>query len=193
MQDSSLTTRRSKSVPKQWRSISLPGVFVIFTLMFGLAMAFVTPPFLVADEPQHLLRAYQISEFEFFSTFRGGKGGGSLPTSIAIICQPYHDVRYSGKIASAELILKTLQIPLRSNECSYYEFPNTAVYSPLAYIPQSIAIGIGRSLHLTTLSLMYLARVANLLLWTGCGYWAAACPGTSPADVSAHDDADGAV
>jgi uncharacterized membrane protein len=152
------------------RRISLSDLFVAFSLVFGLAMTVVTPPFQVPDEPQHLLRAYQISEFHFLPTFRDDKGGAELPTSIALICRPFGDVRYWGEVTSARTILKTLRIPLRPEVRAYYEFPNTAVYSPLAYLPQAIAVGIGRELRLTPLTLMYLARFANLLIWIGSGY-----------------------
>src|SRR6185369_3390333 len=42
------------------------------------------------------------------------------------------------------------------------DFRTTAPYSPIAYLPQALAIGLGRSLGLSPVALLYCARLAGL-------------------------------
>jgi uncharacterized membrane protein len=152
--------------------ISLPFFFVILAIDFGLAIAVLTPPYQAPDEPNHLLRAYQVSEGTFAPPFRRFRGGGFLPSSIAATCAPFFGVRYSAMKTSIADILNDMRIPLKPDVRMYYDFPNTATFSPLSYVPQALAIKVGRSLGCTTLQLLYLGRFANLFFWTGAGYLA---------------------
>lgn len=45
-------------------------------------------------------------------------------------------------------------------------FPNTAIYSPVPYVPQLIGFGIGRATGLPPVMFLYLGRLCNLLAWT---------------------------
>ena len=45
-----------------------------------------------------------------------------------------------------------------------------SIYSPVAYLPQAAAIAAGRAFGLHPLALMYLGRVANLMVWIALGY-----------------------
>jgi uncharacterized membrane protein len=143
-----------------------------FSLAFGLAMLIITPPFEAPDEPHHFMRAYQISEGHLLPTFRDNIGGAELPASILVVSAPFDNSRRQRKLISTEDISKALRVPLAPNDRRYFEFSNTSAYPPLPYVPQALAIAIGRPMGLTALQLMYLARLFNLLTWCGSGYLA---------------------
>jgi uncharacterized membrane protein len=154
------------------RWFTLPRVFVALSLTFGLGMMIVTPPFESPDEPHHFMRAYQISEGHLLPTFRDNRGGDELPRSIFLITQPFDASQRQRKLTSSAEIMRVLRIPLAPADRQYFEFSNTSAYPPLPYVPQAMAIAIGRLMGLTALQLMYLARLFNLLTWCAGGYLA---------------------
>ncbi len=104
--------------------------------------------------------------------FRDNIGGDELPASIYLISQPFDASQRERKLVSSDEILHALRVPLAPNDRQYFEFSNTSAYPPLPYVPQALAIAIGRPMGLTALQLMYLARLFNLLTWCACGYLA---------------------
>jgi uncharacterized membrane protein len=154
------------------RRFTLPRVFVAMSLAFGLAMTIISPPFQVPDEHHHFMRAYQITEGHLMSAFRDDKGGEEMPQSIQIVYEQFNMQRRERRPISFGEILRAARIPLAPDRRMYVEFTNTSAYSPFPYLPQVAAIAIGRPLGLTVVELIYLARLANLLLWTAAGYLA---------------------
>ncbi|HEY1921576.1 MAG TPA: DUF2142 domain-containing protein, partial [Tepidisphaeraceae bacterium] len=131
----------------------------------------IVPPFQVPDEPDHFVRAYQISEGRLVSTWEGGIGRGILPVSIVRILEPFGPVRYNKTTTSWAEIRDALRIPLQPDVRAKYIL-ETAHYSPLAYMPQAVGIGIGRIMGWPPLVLMYMGRFCNLWTWIGLGYLA---------------------
>lgn len=163
------------AVPRVRRAGGLQHFFLLCCVTFGLALALLAAPFQAPDEPQHFLRAYQVSEGVIVATSHGGAGGGDMPRSITRVTSIFQRVRSgdSQRTSWAE-IQAALQIPLEPDEREFKEFPNTAIYSPLAYLPQAAGIRLGRAAGLGPLWLMYLARIANLMTWMLLGYAALA-------------------
>ena len=164
-------------------------MFLLNGIIFGILVLSVTPPFQAPDEHNHFLRAYQVSEGQFISDkrkFSEGEvvspyeyvnvvarldkkfaSGGSLPLSIAITFETgskgvefYHESKYD-----LEKTFPLLRLPLKEEQRAFFSFANTAIYSPVPYLPQSIGIAIGRKLDLSPIILMYMGRVVNLLMW----------------------------
>jgi uncharacterized membrane protein len=52
------------------------------------------------------------------------------------------------------------------------DFRNSALYSPIPYLPQALGLGLGRLLRLPLLDSYYLARLLNLLTCVALCYWA---------------------
>ena len=146
-------------------------VFVIAGFVFGTMMALIVPPFQVPDEPHHFFRAYQISEGRLTANWPDNIGQGDLPASLGQICRPFLGVRNNLEITSLSSIRDILRIPLKPQVRENYLLL-TAHYSPIGYVPQAIAIWLGRILDWPPLFLMYMGRLANLWTWTGLGYWA---------------------
>lgn len=158
--------------PTTARWFTMPRIFVAMSVAFGLAMLLLTPPFEVPDEPHHFMRAYQISEGHLLPTFRNNTGGADLPRSIALAAQPFDVSRRQRNLITFHEIVEASHIPLDPDDRVYFEFSNTSAYPPLPYIPQALAIMIGRTLSLTPIQLMYFARLFNLLVWVLAGYLA---------------------
>jgi len=138
-------------------------IFLTLTLFFGVPLVFLTPPFQVPDEPAHFLRAYQISQGEFVAPARGGLCGGELPSSLGNIFGPFEHLLFKPKEkTNLKTIVSQLDVPLDADKTQFFKFANVA-YSPIPYLPQSLAIAAGRALRLSPLRLMYLGRLANLL------------------------------
>jgi uncharacterized membrane protein len=64
-----------------------------------------------------------------------------------------------------QTLFSMLNYPLNSYNRSFAEFSNTALYTPLPYLPQAFGIGAGRILNLPPLVLVYMGRLANITVW----------------------------
>lgn len=116
-------------------------VFVITASIVGVVSAIIFPPFQVPDEHTHFFRAYQISTGEITSRVVEGKDIGGFVEPIPE-SKNYYQSSLSGRV--------------------FASFPTTASYSPIGYIPQSIGIGLARTLQLPFGYLILFGRVLNL-------------------------------
>ncbi len=123
-------------------------VFLTIGAMAGVLFIVVTPPLRGADESAHWYRAYQVSEGRLVAERRQDRVGGFLPKSLRITAD---DRPWRGAQAS-----------LRADERAFLDFRNTALYAPLPYLPQAIAIAAWRGVGVPPLTLFYLARAAGL-------------------------------
>jgi len=136
-------------------------------LLFGFAFLLLTPPFQTPDEFNHFFRAYQISEGGLLAVRHGARVGGDLPCSLSLLARTVNpDLRY--RIAHRQDLSRlraAFSLPLRPTVRQFTEFPNTALYAPLPYLPQVAGLLLGRCLGLPPLWLLYLGRAGNLLCW----------------------------
>lgn len=143
----------------------------LFCFLVGVACAmplvFLTPPFQVPDEPQHFYRAYQISEGRLRAEVENKIAGSRLPSSLINLSG---DFLGSRAIHTERSIIKRpwsvlpdgFAIPLQPEIREFIDFSGAASYSPIPYIPQSLAIAVGRMFDAGPLALLYLARLANV-------------------------------
>lgn len=148
--------------------------FVTIGLIFGILFLLITPPFQAADEYNHYYRAFQISEGQIIAQKYQNQVGGFLPKSLVTTTErvsvgiPFNP---EGK-QKPEKIFSLFNFPLESNNRVFVAFPNTAVYSPIPYLPQIIGITFARIIGLSPILLMYVGRICNLLVWLVLGYLA---------------------
>jgi uncharacterized membrane protein len=144
-------------------------IFLVCTIVFGLGLVFLIPPFQAPDEPGHFFRAYQISEGRWIARAENGVCGGELPASLVAVGKPFVRLEFKPrqKTSRAEIV-QTMKIPLAARERKFVLFAQV-IYPPVAYVPQAVAIGLGRELGISALGLMYLGRLANLLVFAGFG------------------------
>lgn len=137
-----------------------------FITLFGLIFALLVPPFQSPDEPNHFMRAWQVSEGQFFPEHAENRLGGMLPASLSEVCDTFNFLKNDpGARLNPQTLWNTLAIPLQAENRQFTDFANTAIYAPTAYIPQAAAIALLRPLGATPLQLLYAARMANLLVW----------------------------
>ena len=140
-------------------------------MISGLLIGRTTPPLLSPDEHAHLVRAYTLISGEWemhtpagrstaawidpaLAEFIGahrernrvviGRSPGPPPTEAALV-----------EAGNASLSGSTQPIALSA--------PGAAVYPPIAYLPQGLALGSARMLHLSVASAYGLARLVTLM------------------------------
>ena len=148
--------------------------FLVLGGFFGILMAFITPPALVGDEPNHFFRAYQISDGVIVSIRHEGSSGGWLPRSVLDTnrrlvgeIEMNHHIKFD-----TNLIWELRQLPLNEDDKVFVPFHNTVVYAPVPYIPQIIGILVGKAFSASPIGLIYFARVINLAFFLAMAYLA---------------------
>ena len=150
-------------------NIKLEHIYVILSLLFGIAFVFINGPFQAPDEYTHFYRAYQISDGKLVCEHYNNENGAYVPKSLVetnIIKNSQQIPFHSEKKFNVKDILSSFNTPLKPEEKIFIAIPNTSAYSPIVYLPQSIGIKIGRELNLSPLLLMYLGRLFNLIFST---------------------------
>jgi uncharacterized membrane protein len=154
-----------------------PLVCFLLGLLGVVPLVVLTPPFQVPDEQEHFHRAFQLSELQLRGIVRDGRAGGVLPSSLIELSE--HFLGTSAIHAERPITAQ----PLRQNWLAldrtldpdrreFVDFSSTAFYSPMAYLPQVIAIVGGRWAGAGPLALLYLARLANALVAVALLTWA---------------------
>lgn len=175
--------------------------FLAVALLFGFVFIALTPPFQAPDEWNHFFRAYHISEGNIFAQRdASGRVGDALPVSLIITTvSVFYNIPFSSenaerlnqaltkgegldtdlnpfsddkKLEKRDTIVSLFRIPLEPSRRAFVYFPGTAIYSPLAYIPQAVGIAVGRLFNMSPIGLLYMGRLVNLLVWAGLIFWA---------------------
>jgi len=138
-------------------------------LLGALPLVILTPPFQVPDEHQHFFRAYQLSEGRARSIVTDGKAGDMLPSSLPELATSFlerldfHIPRFvTEQPLKAELGAR-FNRPLDPDRREFVDFTGAAFYSPLPYLPEVAAIGVGRLIGAGPLAMFYMARLANAI------------------------------
>ena len=139
----------------------------LFGLLFGGSLVILSPPYSAPDEAAHFHRAYHCSEGKLYASNRDGRTGDDLPCSLtetyaAIADDARRDEEYQISWAKIE---KATGISLDPQRRRFTDFSSTALYSPMPYLPQSMAIWAARLCGVTPLAMLYPARVANLIAY----------------------------
>ncbi len=160
----------STAIAKLLRKNNAAGFFLVFASFFGLITIFLSPPMQPADETLHYWRAYQLSNFDILADkFSEDRFGYKIPSEIKSIT----DSLSGGITPKARLDLEQMY-KVKSwnnyynNEIVYFE--NTAINSPVGYIPYAITLLFGRLVELPHLVVFYLARVMGLIFYIGICY-----------------------
>jgi len=75
----------------------------------------------------------------------------------------------SSKVAFSRL-KELLREPLNPTQTQFFTFKNSAIYSPIGYLPQSLGLLLGRQLAFSLLGQFYLGRIFNVLIWIALTY-----------------------
>lgn len=140
----------------------------LLALLIGYSLA--AAPFRAPDEFNHFFRAYQVSEGELLAGRpMDGIVGGRLPRSLMNVAELVAD--YPGVPSNTlrpYVLARAWRLPLEPEKTDIFHFPNTALYSPVVYLPATLGIILGRIIGAGPLLLFYLARFANAIAGAGC-------------------------
>ena len=147
-------------------------IFLFFAVIIGLFMVFFIPPFQSQDEPNHFKRAYSVAVFKNFSIQKDSKLGNFLPSSIQNFINAASDTGqevtygHSGYKYSLDKAKKLLNYEINKNDQAFLNYPNMAIYSPAAYLPQSTGIFLAGLFTQKVLLLFLAGRIFNMLFYT---------------------------
>ena len=128
--------------------------FIVVSLIFGMIMLVITPPFQVPDEPVHFYRSYQVADFNFL------KHRDDFPASLKRLSDSCSRMQFSThEKTRREEILALGQIPVNPSERATMETPSYTI----PYLPQAFGIILGKMMNMNPLWLLYLGRLFNLL------------------------------
>jgi uncharacterized membrane protein len=153
------------SNPRYGRILRKPeSLFLVISIFFGLLLVFTTPPAIVGDEPNHFFRAYQVSQGHLMAREYGDLRGGWLPKSVFETCRNLvGDIEFHPDVKFDKAMFeKYARMPLKASDVMFVGFANTAANTPVPYVPQAIAISIGRAGNLPPLAILYFARLFDL-------------------------------
>jgi uncharacterized membrane protein len=148
-------------------------VFLYITVVFGILMIVLTPPFQPQDEASHFYRAWQVSSGTFSSIKQNHRLGGYIPRSLEKFYTEFHPFTLNqyNKISPNQL-WQTRLIALEPNDTVFIDFTNTALYSAFLYLPQALGIFIGHKFGANPFWLFYFGRLSNLLIFIILVYFA---------------------
>jgi uncharacterized membrane protein len=167
-QPQSVVPRRSP-----WRDARPQNVFAVVTLIFGTALALLTPPFQVPDEAAHFLRVYQLSQGVLLSPKQGDQYGGQVPLSMARFWNEFEFLKFHPlSKTSFGQVRAEMGRPLNPRETVFMPFPNTALYSPAPYLPQIIGTLAASRLVRSPISLLWAGRLGSVAGYVIIGWLA---------------------
>ncbi len=145
------------------RSIAIENRFLIIWIIISLMYFFSMTLFRVPDEENHFFRAFELSEFNVLTGYDSELGWGVTPLPIDRFS--LQDLERDWQSFSDNKDKVVLSNTL-TDQC----FPNTAVYSPLSYIPQIIGFMIASGFTNNVAVIVYTGRILNWLFITALLY-----------------------
>ena len=147
------------------RKAPLPLVFVVVAVPVGTFLVFAQPPGQGIDETAHFYRIWTLTHGVIVAPTVRGHTGGYIPGCVL----DYFN-RFSAE-ASRRGAFSFSQYWHSPTGCSsqtvFTPFPGAAVYSPVAYIPSLIAVGILHGIGLSLPVVFFVGRLVSLLAFIG--------------------------
>lgn len=142
---------RKKGVPLEKR-------FLFLALILGVMFVVILPPGQAPDDVTHFRRAYSLSTGEVMPDLsENNEVFGSMPV----------EVEYMPIMPSKGTYEKLLNnMDANSGENTDQVYTAAALYNFVCYIPQTIAIWIGKVFNFSILGIGYLVKIFNFLTWT---------------------------
>jgi uncharacterized membrane protein len=142
-------------------------------MAIALMLNVIIPPMQSPDEPAHLGRAYLLSQGQVVLDSAPQGAGGYVDDGLLRFMGIFLKVGVHGKMdfPLTESIVPSLHWEGTS---SHAGFTGSAYYFPAIYIPQAIALIIGKALHLSIATTYQLVRLAVFATTTALILWSAA-------------------
>lgn len=140
--------------------------FLIAALFFEWQYNQVTPPLQAPDEFNHFFRALQISEGQFSTVKQNNRLGGQVPESVRQFVLPYSNAATNLKYTlTKQDIYDSFHIKYNRSDTVFVDYPNTALHSPLSYLPHAAALYVFKKLDLSLGTMYYSGRIVMFLIW----------------------------
>lgn len=139
---------------------------LIFLMIFSVCCVvsvILIPPFQSPDEFNHIKRAYAFSNGVFLNDIESNASGGLIDDNLKKYMEFFSYLPHHPEEKINKDILNDARSLYWSDARSFSEFSNTALYFPLAYLPQTIALTIGKVFNFSINYSYYLARIFSLL------------------------------
>jgi len=151
----------------EWaRRLTARTAFLALALPVGLFLALAIPPFQGLDEPNHFFRVYSISGGALVEPVVGSDFGDVLPACVpAYAFGLYGEATRPGPFHVSDFF--TLPAGCAAQPAAFVPFDNTAEYSPVSYVPQSIGVTLTRWLGAPLPVIFYAGRLFALLAYVG--------------------------
>jgi hypothetical protein len=160
--------------------------FVVFGILLTLLVRWKLPPFMGADEMNHIRRANMLTHGvligERFPTPVGMGAGSVSDSNLNRVGDCYQPMAGNPGRKVWELsCTDTVSSIGWGDRTERDEFSNTVVYPPIFYLPQTLAIGLGKLAGQSVQSTVGFARLLNALSCIAIGALAIALAGRARA------------
>jgi hypothetical protein len=148
-------------------------LFVVCALPSCLAMAMVTPPGQVPDEPAHMARAAGLLHGAVLGVRKpvaGGAETSGVKVDSGLFAAAFGHVTMLGDraVVTAQDYDDTRNEP-SDHRRVFASIPNTATYFPLAYVPASLGLAAGLAAHASPFVCMTAGRVVAAMAFLALG------------------------
>jgi uncharacterized membrane protein len=140
-------------------------IFLWLALPLGLLYAWFTPPFQVPDEPNHFMRAWQLSQGQWIATVQDHRVGGEVPASFMAFKGQMDRVIAGARYTADSIAAFSRSLETHPRITVFADFNNTAQYSAVCYAPAALFLCVGNVLGCKVNTLLYGARISTLLAW----------------------------
>lgn len=155
----------------RFENINPASFFVVAALLMGALLSLVTPPLQAPDEFSHFYRSYQVAEGHFLPLKQDQRLGGNIPEGINDFIEQYKQPAYIYRYTfSYRELARSFKIDLQPEDRKFRDFANTAYYSPVSYLPQSLMMAMLRPFNAPPALLYYAGRLFVFFIWLFCLY-----------------------
>ncbi|MDR5831968.1 DUF2142 domain-containing protein [Caballeronia sp. LP006] len=120
-------------------------LYLIYALMMGAFLLYTTPPLQTPDAIAHFFRAIQVADGHVFAEKFDGTAGGKIDVAAVKLAVLYNPMAFHPAVKETAT-LRAQSALLRWGEPRVKTpFPNTSMYPAFSYLPQVLAIGVGRA------------------------------------------------
>lgn len=138
------------------KNLRIEFIFLFFYVLFGIGYLTVYPFSTIPDEEAHFVRIYGITEGHLLAEVNEEGIGGAYVADNILDGWNYKETRLDD--------IKSWSDREVGDSETFYEAANTALYSPLSYLPQTIGLGIGKILSDNVVFMLYMTRIVSWLV-----------------------------
>lgn len=148
------------------RAVSAATWFLVLAAPVALFLVFAVPPFQGLDEGNHFARVYSITSGTLIQPIQDDRAGTTLP---ACVYEYTANLWAEGTRAAPFDVRDFWTVPAGCGERPprFWPIENTAVYSPVCYLPQIVGVGVARLLGASLPIVFYSGRLAGALGFIG--------------------------